>query len=94
MNKVEFLKAVSEKSGLTPKDAEKALAAVSAVVKEAVAAGNELTVPGLCKVTVEHRNERTGKNPQTGAPLTTPARNVAKFRPAKEIRDAAPAVKA
>ena len=92
MNKIEFLKSVAETTGLPASSVEKVLTAVSGELKKAAAAKADLVVPGIGKLTVDARSERHGKNPQTGAALVTPAKNIVKFKPAKDIRDAAPAV--
>jgi DNA-binding protein HU-alpha len=34
-----------------------------------------------------HRGARTGKNPQTGAPVTIKASNTVAFKPGKSLKD-------
>ena len=41
-------------------------------------AGEKLTIPGFLTFERAHRNARTGRNPQTGAPVDIPATHVAK----------------
>ena len=66
MNKTELVAAVAEKTGLTKKDAEKALAAVVETVKEVVAKEEKVQLIGFGTFEARKRNARTGKNPQTG----------------------------
>lgn len=49
----------------------------------------ELTLPGIGKLVVVAKPARTGRNPGTGAEIAIAAHNVVKFRPAKEMKDAA-----
>lgn len=63
MNKVELVKRVFEVSSeeVNQKQVAAVLAALESVVKEAVVAGDEVTVPGICKVKAKLVKERTGK---------------------------------
>jgi DNA-binding protein HU-beta len=51
--------------------------------------GDELTLPGIGKLVVVAKAARTARNPGTGAEIAIAAHNVVKFRPAKELKDAA-----
>ena len=80
MNKTELVAAVAEKTGLTKKDAEKALAAVVETVKEVVAKEEKVQLIGL-------RNARTGKNPQTGKAIKIAAATVPAFKAGKAFKE-------
>jgi len=69
--------------------------AVAAVLEELVALatsecknGGQFVIPGLGKAVKAHRNERAGRNPQTGESIKIPAKTVVKFRLAKSFKDA------
>ena len=47
MNKADLVAKVAEKSGVTKKDAEKAVAGIFAAVQEALAAGDKVQVLGF-----------------------------------------------
>ena len=64
MNKTELVAAVAEKTGLTKKDAEKALCALIETVKEEVAKNEKVQLIGFGTFEARKRNARTGKNPQ------------------------------
>ncbi len=51
-------------------------------------AKNSFSIPGLGKIALVQRKARKGRNPQTGATITIPAKKVVKFRVAKAAKDA------
>lgn len=63
MNKVDLVKRVAEASieEVNQKQVAAVLAALESVAREAVVAGDEITVPGICKVKSKVVKERTGK---------------------------------
>lgn len=63
MNKVELVKRVSEISSeeVNQKQVAAVFAALETVTRDAVVAGEEITVPGICKVKAKLVKERTGK---------------------------------
>lgn len=87
MNKQELVASVAEKAGLTKKDAEKALNAVVDSIKEALNKGDKVSLVGFGTFEVRDRAARSGRNPQTGAPIKIPAGKVPAFRPGKELKD-------
>ena len=65
MNKSEFIQAMSEKSGLTVKDATTALNATLEVIQESLQKGESVSLVGFGTFEVKERAARTGRNPQT-----------------------------
>lgn len=63
MNKVELVKKITEVSTeeINQKQASAVLAALESVVRDIIVAGDEVTVPGICKVKSKLVPERTGK---------------------------------
>ena len=47
-------------------------------------------LPGSGVFSVQDRPARTGRNPQTGAPIEIAASKVVKFKPGKTLREAMP----
>lgn len=88
MNKPEFLKAVARKSGLTQGDCERALDGIIVTITEELAKGNDLRIADLGKFEVKRRPAQKGRNPRTQEPMDIPASNMAKFKPAKALKDA------
>ena len=88
MNKNEFVAAIAEKSGLTKKDAEAALNACTAVVADALKAGDSVQLIGFGTFEVRERAARQGRNPHTGETIEIAAAKVPAFKPGKALKDA------
>lgn len=88
MNKTELIAAMSEKSGLSKKDAEKALSAFTETVSETLKAGDRIQLIGFGTFTISTRAAREGRNPQTGKAMQIPASKLPKFQAGKALKDA------
>ena len=87
MNKTELVAAIAEKTELSKKDAEKALAAFTGVVTEELKKGEKVQLVGFGTFEVAKRNARTGKNPQTGKAIKIPACKAPKFKAGKALKE-------
>ena len=63
------------------------LEAAFAIVGDAVASGDEVTINGFGKFKAADRPAREGRNPGTGQPIQIAASRKAAFSPAKQFRD-------
>ena len=88
MNKTELIASVAEKSGLTKKDAEKAVSAVIESVMESVASNEKVQLVGFGTFELRTRNERTGRDPRTNKSIIIPAAKVPAFKAGKLFKDA------
>ncbi|MCD7982421.1 MAG: HU family DNA-binding protein [Clostridiales bacterium] len=88
MNKTELVAAMAEKSGLSKKDAEKALSAFTETVAEGLKNGDRIQLVGFGTFEVSERAEREGKNPRTGEAMTIAASKAPKFKAGKALKDA------
>ncbi len=85
MNKAQLIDAIAKESGLTKADAKKALDAFVKTTYEVLKTGDRVSLVGFGSFSVSKRNERTGRNPQTGNEMTIPAKNVVKFKAGNEL---------
>ena len=88
MNKNELIAAMAEKSGLTKKDADRALAAFAESVEEALKQGDKVQLVGFGTFEVKVRAARTGINPQTKEPVEIQASKAPAFKAGKAFKDA------
>ena len=88
MNKAELIEAVAESADLSKASAARALDAMLENITGALKEGDAVSLVGFGTFAVKARPERTGRNPQTGAPLTIAAANVPGFKPGKALKDA------
>ena len=88
MNKVELIAQIAEKSGLSKKDAEKALAATVDAITEAVSNGDRVQLVGFGSFEVKQREARVGRNPKTKEAIEIPATRVPVFKAGRALKDA------
>jgi DNA-binding protein HU-beta len=67
--KSELISTVAEKSGVSKTQAESVLSAFFDFTAESVKAGDKVSWPGFGAFSMSERAPRTGRNPQTGAPV-------------------------
>lgn len=67
--------------------AVKAIDGLINIAKEKFAAGEEISIRGFGTLSVVHRDERMGRNPQTGEEKLIPAYRTVKFKLSKELRE-------
>ena len=88
MNKTELIAAIAEKSGLSKKDAEKALAATIGAITDALAAGDKVQLVSFGTFEVRNRAAKQARNLRTGATIVVPASKIPSFKAGKGLKDA------
>ena len=88
MNKSTLVDAVAKKTGLSKKDADKAVAAVIGSIEDALKAGEKVQLIGFGTFEVKERAARTGRNPQTGAAVKIAASKVPAFKAGAALKNA------
>ena len=87
VNKTELVAAMAENSGLSKKDAEKALNAFVESVENAVKSGDKVSLIGFGTFEARERAARTGKNPRTGEAIKIEACKIPAFKAGKAFKD-------
>lgn len=87
MNKADLITSMAEKSGLTKKDAEKALKSFIDSVEETMEKGEKVQLVGFGTFEVRTRGERKGRNPRTMEEIAIPASKAPVFKAGKEFKD-------
>ena len=86
--KAELVEAVAKKTGFTKKESANAVNAVFEALQDIIASGDKISLVGFGSFDTVERGERTGRNPQTGEPMTIPARTVPHFKAGKGLKEA------
>src|SRR6476661_4515455 len=87
MTKAEIIDAVYEKVGcFSKKESAEIVEAVFDTMKEVLAKGEKIKISGFGNFVVRAKNERMGRNPQTGAPIPISARRVLTFKPSQVLK--------
>lgn len=85
MNKTQLIDAMAAEAGLSKADAKRALEAFVNATSGALKGGDKVALVGFGSFSVNERNARTGRNPQTGATINIPAKKVVKFKAGAEL---------
>ncbi|MDR2598301.1 MAG: HU family DNA-binding protein [Holosporales bacterium] len=93
MNRVDLIASIASIAGLKKVEAERALNAFIDTVTDELAKGEEIRLVGFGTFKTTYRNATEGRNMQTKAPMTIPARNIPKFKPGKQLKDAVAGIK-
>ena len=88
MNKTELVEKIAAGAAITKVDAKKALDAAVAAVKDALFAGDKVSLIGFGTFSVNERPAREGINPATKAKIKIGAKKVAKFKAGVELAEA------
>lgn len=86
MNKTELVTAVSEKTGLAKKDAERAVNAMLETVAESLKKGEKVQLTGFGIFEVKDREARVGRNPRTKTAIQIPATRTPAFKASKALK--------
>ncbi|NIS38188.1 HU family DNA-binding protein, partial [Candidatus Saccharibacteria bacterium] len=81
MNRKELVSAISDKTGLTKKDADNFLNAFVGTVVDELKRDGSVNLVGFGSFKVTQRAAREARNPATGEKINVPARKVPVFRP-------------
>ena len=88
VNKGDLITSVARASGLTKRDAEKAIDATFQSITSSLTKGDYAFVMGFGRFTIAQRQETTGRNPRTGEKLQIPAKRVVRFTSSQPLKDA------
>jgi DNA-binding protein HU-beta len=87
MNKSELANALSEETGLTKSDSEKAINSFINIMESALKKGDDVTLVGFGSFSVKRTAGRSGRDFKTGETMQIPPRNSVKFKPGKNLKD-------
>jgi DNA-binding protein HU-beta len=94
MNKTELIDIVAAKANASKAATGDIIAAAIAAITEAVAKGDSVQFIGFGTFSVQQREARTGRNPQTGKEMKIEAKKVVRFKAGAALTAAANPVKA
>src|SRR6187397_54243 len=86
--KAELIDAVADAAGVSKADAERTLGAFFDHVVSVAKSGEKVAWPGFGSFSTTKRSARTGRNPQTGAPVKISASTALKFTASSTLKAA------
>lgn len=88
MNKSELIDAIAESADLSKASAGRALDAAVDAITKALKEDDAVSLVGFGTFSIKERAARTGRNPQTGAPIQIAAAKIPSFKAGKALKDA------
>lgn len=86
MNKGDLIDAMAGAAKISKVQAGHALEALVGGITSSLKRGGRVTLVGFGTFSTSNRKARTGRNPQTGAPLKIAARRVVKFAAGSQLK--------
>ncbi len=87
MNRSEFINLFASRSGLTRRDAARALDAILDAITAELTSGGQINFTGFGKFSAQRRATRMNVNPRTGEKVAIPAATVARFEPGSALKE-------
>lgn len=84
----ELIDRISAGAGVPKTTVREVLNRAAMAVREGLARGEEVTLPGLAKFEAVDKPARSGRNPATGESISIPAHRAVKIKALKALRDA------
>lgn len=88
MLKTDLVSAVAEQTGLKHRQANECVASFIEQITNALARGESVNLVGFGRFSLKHVHKRSGRNPQTGEPITIAAHNTATFKAGTAFKNA------
>lgn len=88
MTKADLVDVICERTSLQKNHATETLEALLEILKATLESGEEVKVAGFGKFEVKKKDERRGRNPQTGEVITIDSRKVLTFKASNMLKGA------
>ena len=86
MTKQNIIDIVSEATGLTKVETEAVMNGVMSTIIESLGKNKRVELRGFGAFSVQHRKQRTGRNPRTGEAVNVEEKYIPRFKTGKELR--------
>jgi integration host factor subunit alpha len=88
MTKADIAQKIHTATGLNKKESADLMESVFSIMKSTFESGENLKISGFGTFELKQKNDRRGRNPQTGEQITIDARRILTFRPSHVLRNA------
>jgi integration host factor subunit alpha len=86
MTKADLVSAISEQANLPKSAASEIFEELLGILKDTLESGEEVKISGFGNFVVKEKQERRGRNPQTGEEITIDSRKILTFRPSAMLK--------
>jgi len=88
MTKADIVEKLQVGTGMTRIESAEMMEEVFSIIKSTLEQGENLKISGFGSFVVKQKNDRRGRNPQTGETITIEARRIVAFKPSSILRNA------
>jgi integration host factor subunit alpha len=88
MTKADIAEKLQAGTGLTRKESAEMMEDVFSIIKSTLEQGENLKISGFGNFVVKQKNDRRGRNPQTGETISISSRRIVTFKPSSILREA------
>jgi integration host factor subunit alpha len=86
MTKADIAERIQAVTGFNRKESIDHLEEAFSIMKRMLVSGERLQISGFGSFEIKQKNDRKGRNPVTGEPITISARRVLSFKPSNRLR--------
>jgi integration host factor subunit alpha len=86
MTKADIIELIADRYGFTRLQSSDYVESLLEIIKNTLASGEMLKISGFGNFVVKEKNDRRGRNPQTGEEITIEARRVLAFKPSTLLK--------
>jgi integration host factor subunit alpha len=87
VTKADIVEIVQRKIDLPRKEVAEIVDSTFELIREQLAKGDDVKLPGFGNFLIREKNQRIGRNPKTGKEIMITARKVVTFKPSTILRD-------
>ncbi len=87
MTKIEIVEKITNQLGFSKKEALDHLESVFSTMKQTLVSGEDLKISGFGKFEIKQKNNRRGRNPQTGEDLTIESRKIMTYKASSILKE-------
>ena len=87
LTKEDLIDSIYNQVGLSKNKSTQLVESFLEIIKKSLENGEDILISGFGKFSVKEKNERKGRNPQTGEDLILKSRRVVAFRCSESLRD-------
>lgn len=88
MTKADIVERIHEKIGFSKKESAELVESLFSIMKGTLETGEKIKIAGFGNFVVKDKNDRRGRNPQTGESITITARRILTFKPSQVLKAA------
>ena len=86
LTKIDIVDIINNQMGLSKKDSAELIESVLSILKSTLGAGEKIKIAGFGTFEVKQKNDRRGRNPQTGETIIIDARRILSYKPSNLLK--------